>query len=144
MKRSIILVLVMVFWSQSALGFREGTAASRDRKNHGACSSELNLTVEQRSELQSKRDGFLIEISPLRDRLFSKRMELRELWNAAQPDQVKIAAKNQEIMEIQREIQERATRHQLECLEILSEEQRKQMLKRVGHRPGGGNTFTDR
>jgi len=78
-------------------------------------------TPEQSEEVRVRQEAYLKEITPLQSDLFSKRMELRLLWSAANPDQKKIMAKQREINELQQEIQEIATQHQFEIRKILSE-----------------------
>jgi Spy/CpxP family protein refolding chaperone len=41
-----------------------------------------DLTAEQSSQIQALRDGFLKEIEPLREELFTKGTELRTLWSS--------------------------------------------------------------
>jgi len=41
-----------------------------------------DLTAEQSAQIQALRDGFLEEIEPLREDLFTKRTELRTLWSS--------------------------------------------------------------
>ena len=89
--------------------------------------SNMNLTDDQKAQLQSRHDAFMAEMNPLRDELFSKKMELRELWTKADPSQAEISAKQQEIREIQSRMQEKATEYQLECRQMLTPEQREKM-----------------
>lgn len=85
--------------------------------------SALNLTADQKAQIQAKQEAFQEKINPLRDELFSKRMELRELWAKAAPDQAQIIAKQKEIQGIQSQIQEKTTEFRLECRQLLTPEQ---------------------
>ena len=87
----------------------------------------MNLTDDQKAQLQSRHDVFMAEMNPLRDQLFSKKTELRELWTKADPNHANISAKQQEIRDIQNQMQERATEYQLECRQMLTPEQREKM-----------------
>jgi Spy/CpxP family protein refolding chaperone len=71
--------------------------------------SNMNLTNAQRAQLQPKHDAFMADMDPLRDELFSKEMELRQLWAKANPSQAEISAKQQEIHAIQSKMQKKAT-----------------------------------
>jgi hypothetical protein len=69
----------------------------------------MNLTDIQKAQLQPKHDAFMVEMNPLRDELFSKKVELRQLWTKANPSQAEISAKQQEIHAIQSQMQKRVT-----------------------------------
>jgi len=86
--------------------------------------SNLGLTPEQSEKLQTLREAYLKEITPLRNHLFSKRAELRLLWSEVTPNQEKIQAKQKEVNALQQQLQEKATRYQLESRNILTPEQR--------------------
>ena len=74
--------------------------------------------------MQTLRETYLKEITPLQNQVFVKKSELRLLWNAANPDRDKIMAKQNEINKLQQQIQEKATQYQFEIRNILTPEQR--------------------
>jgi Spy/CpxP family protein refolding chaperone len=86
-----------------------------------------DLTAEQSSQIQALRDGFLKEIEPLREDLFTKGTELRTLWSSPNPDSAAVTAKQKEILALQSEIQEKATTLGLEIRKVLTSEQLAQM-----------------
>jgi hypothetical protein len=47
-----------------------------------------DLTAEQTAQIQALRDGFLKEIEPLQQELFTKGTELRSLWSSPNPNTV--------------------------------------------------------
>lgn len=99
--------------------------------------STLNLTEDQKAQIQAKQEAFhQAESSPLRDKLFSKRMELRNLWAKASPDQAAISEKQLEIRDIQNEIQEKATQYQLDCRQLLTHDQQEKLGTLVAHHGG--------
>lgn len=105
--------------------------------------SNLNLTEEQTASLQTLQETYLKEITPLQNQLFSKRTELRLLWARQNPDQATITAKQDEIFELQRQLQEKSTKYQLDCRNVLTPEQQSQMAAfgpgyGRGHGPGRG------
>jgi Spy/CpxP family protein refolding chaperone len=104
--------------------------------------SNLDLTEDQKAEIQTRQQAFAEEMSPLRDKLFSRRMELRELWSQASPDQARISAKQQEIRDLQSQIQEQATQFQLDCRELLTPEQKEKLGTSVAYQGGmrGGHS----
>ena len=142
MKKTILFAAVMILVGANTHAFRGecGMGQGTGLSYHWA--SSLNLTDDQNAQIQAKQEAFMEEINPLRDRLFSRKMEVRELWRQASPDQAKISAKQREIQDIQSQIQARATQYQLECRELLSPEQQERLGTSVAHRgnwggPGG-------
>jgi len=142
MKKLVLVLAVLVFGASSAWGFGGGKGSMQGGFACGMgsmqvgcglgmnpnCSANVNLTDAQRAQFQSRHDAFMTEVSPLKDELFSRKMELRELWSAADPSQAKITAKQQEIRELQAQLQEKATEYQLECRQMLTPEQREKMI----------------
>jgi Spy/CpxP family protein refolding chaperone len=86
-----------------------------------------DLRAEQSAQIQALRDGFLKEIEPLREDLFTKGTELRTLWSSPNPDSAAVTAKQKEILALQSEIQEKATTLGLEIRKVLTSEQLAQM-----------------
>ena len=94
--------------------------------------SGLNVTTEQSTKLQTLREAYLKDVTPLRNQLFSKRAELRLLWTEPNPDEDKIVAEQKEILEIQSQLEERSTALRLETRKVLTPEQWAQLSK-CGH-----------
>jgi Spy/CpxP family protein refolding chaperone len=86
-----------------------------------------DLTAEQSAQIQALRDGFLKEIEPLREDLFSKGTELRTLWSSPDPDAAAVTAKQKEMLNLQSELQEKATSLGLEIRKVLTPEQLAQL-----------------
>jgi len=86
-----------------------------------------NLTPEQSQKLQELQQSHFNEIAPLQNQMFSKRAEMRMLWSQANPDAGKIEAKQREIQELETQLREKATQHQLAVRQILTPEQLAQM-----------------
>lgn len=100
-----------------------------------------NLTAEQSAQIQALRDGFLKEVEPLQKELYAKGQELRTLWQSPNPDQAAIAAKQKEILNLQSQLQEKATSLGLEIRKVLTPEQLAQMpafSQGAGFGPGAG------
>ena len=129
MKKLGLLIAVLILGASSAWGFG-GPGGMQGGHGYGMnpyFASNMNLTDDQKGQLQSRHEAFMAEMNPLRNELFSKKMELRELWTKANPNQAKISAKQQEIRELQNQMQERATEYQLACRQMLTTEQREKM-----------------
>lgn len=97
--------------------------------------SSLNLTQVQADKLQKMRESYLKEITPLQNRLFTRRAEMRLLWEEMNPDRDKILERQKEVNDIQRQIEEKAIMHRLELQTILTPEQRARIIDCA---PGGG------
>jgi len=102
----------------------------------------LNLTVEQKAKLTDMQAAHLKDIKPLRDKLYSKKGNLRLLWLEKNLDQAKITALDKEIRAIRDQIHDKRTSYQWAVYQLLTPEQREQ-LGNLGHRgpcfaPGKG------
>jgi Spy/CpxP family protein refolding chaperone len=86
-----------------------------------------NLTAEQSAQIQALRDGFLKEIEPLQKELYEKGQEFRNLWQSPNPDQTTVAAKQKEMIDLETQLQGKATNLGLEIRKVLTPEQLAQM-----------------
>ncbi len=136
MKKLGILLVAMVLVSSNAWAFRGGCGMGQGFGMNPAVASALNLTEDQQAQIQVKQELFQEETNPLRDKLFGKKMELRNLWAKANPDQASISEKQQEIQAVQNEMQEKATQYQLDCRQLLTPEQQEKLGAFVAHHGG--------
>jgi Spy/CpxP family protein refolding chaperone len=95
-----------------------------------------NLTAEQSSKIQALQQAHLAKIGPLQQALLNKRLELRSLYLAPNPDQAALSAKQKEILNLQAQMQEEATNYRLEVRQVLTPEQQAQFGAFYG--PGMG------
>jgi Spy/CpxP family protein refolding chaperone len=86
-----------------------------------------DLTAEQSAQIQALRDGFLKEIEPLREELYTKGTELRSVWSSPNPDASAVTAKQKEIQDLQSKLQQKATSLGLEIRKVLKPEQLAQL-----------------
>jgi Spy/CpxP family protein refolding chaperone len=84
----------------------------------------LNLTAEQKAEINKLRDAHLKDIKPLKDSLYSKKGDLRLLWREKNPDQEKITAAMKEVRALRDQIQDKSMNHHWAVYKILTPEQR--------------------
>jgi Spy/CpxP family protein refolding chaperone len=144
MKRLALLIIAGVLVASNAWAFRGGPGMGSGcgiGPGYGmgtGWASSLELTDDQQAEIAARRVTFATETDPLRDKLFSKRMELRNLWAQASPDQSAIAAKQKEIQALQNKLQEKATEFQLQCREVLTPDQQEKLGTLVADRGGRG------
>jgi Spy/CpxP family protein refolding chaperone len=137
MKKLTILAVAILCLFSATLAFAEpwGRGMGPGFGIPPFATSNLGLTPEQSQRLQALLEGYLKEITPLHNQLLSKEAEMRLLWSDANPGQEKIIAKQKEINELHRQIQEKASQHQLEFLSVLTPEQRAKM---TAFGPGAG------
>lgn len=141
MKKLNILMVVLTLLAPNAWAFR-GTCSLMGPgfglNSHLA--SALNLTEEQRAEIEARHEAFLQEINPLRNQLFSRKMEMRDLWGQGNPDQDEISMKQRQIQAIQNELQEKTIRYRMECRGLLTPEQQEKLGMTVAHHGSRGGT----
>ncbi|SEM01800.1 Heavy-metal resistance [Syntrophus gentianae] len=94
----------------------------------------LNLTVDQKAKLTEMRTAHLKDIKPLQDKLFSKKGDLRLLWQEKNLDQAKITALDKEVRVLRDQIHDKRTSYQWAVYKLLTPEQREQFK---GFGPGG-------
>jgi zinc resistance-associated protein len=123
---SMVAVLVLSLVASAAFagpGFGRGMGYSQ----YPGCPLVSSLTPEQTSRIQTIQQANFQEISPLREQLFAKRTELRNLWVTQNPDQAKIAALQNEMLDIRAQLQEKSNNARLEVRQILTPEQQAQI-----------------
>jgi Spy/CpxP family protein refolding chaperone len=74
----------------------------------------MQLTPDQAAKAFDQRHKFMNDTSDLRKQMFVKQAELRQLWQAKEPDKAKIAAKQKEINAVRDQLQEKATAFKLD------------------------------
>jgi len=136
MLKALLVVAVFLLMEAGAHAFGGPCVMGRGAGPAPSVASALQLTEDQEAVITSLHDGYEQEFCPLQNQLLSKRRELEQLWEASDPDQAKIIAKELEIQQIQGRIQEISTRHHLKCRQILSPEQRK-TLSTLSEQSGG-------
>lgn len=98
----------------------------------------LNLTAEQSAKMQALRVAHQKDVQPLQAAMFAKRGELRTLWLDNPPSEEKILKVNRDIDAIKAQLNEKATKHRLQMLNVLTPEQKAQVQARG---PGFGRGF---
>lgn len=88
----------------------------------GICNpNNPSLSQEQKDKLFALREAYLRDVTPLQNELAAKKLELRNLWAAQNPDQARITEKQREINRLQERIQERATKYRIDCQQVLNQ-----------------------
>ncbi|OPY90517.1 MAG: zinc resistance protein [Syntrophus sp. PtaU1.Bin208] len=141
MKKVLMMVAVLVLVAAVAVP----SFAYRGWRGHGdgPCGDitkypGLNLTVDQKAKLTEMRAAHLKDIKPLQDKLFSKRGDLRLLWQEKNLDQAKITALDKEIRVLRDQIHDKRTSYQWAVYKLLTPEQREQFKGFGPGAPCGG------
>jgi Spy/CpxP family protein refolding chaperone len=135
MKRLFISTVAILFFSAVSVFAQPWGKGMGPSYSSPFIESSLNLTKEQADKLQKVRESYLKEITPLQNRLFTRRAEMRLLWEETNPDRERLLEKQKEVNDLQRQIEEKATMHRLELQAVLTPEQRARMIE---YAPGGG------
>lgn len=136
MNKMLLLLAMMLLVVGSGRAFGDDGAMEPGFGLNPRIASALNLTDGQKAQIQARQQAFLEAMSPLCDQLFSRRLELKNLWAKAPPDQAAIVQKQLEIQAIQSEMQDQATRHQLECRRLLTPAQQEKLGVLMADHPG--------
>jgi Spy/CpxP family protein refolding chaperone len=140
MKKAIFILLIalgllVMAMPAGASRWERGGSAGYGFDRNIAAVPGLNLTEAQSAKIAALKTSFLGDIKPLRDKLFSKRGDLKLLWRDKNPDQKKIIAAQKEIRALRGQIQDRATAYRLAVRKVLTDEQRAK-LKAFGRDKG--------
>jgi zinc resistance-associated protein len=138
MKKNILISMVVVLalaLVTSAAFAGPGWGRGQGYGQQYGCPLVSNLTAEQTSRIQAIQQANFQEISPLREQLYAKRTELRNLWVTQNPDQAKIAALQKEMLDIRAQLQEKSNNARLEVRQVLTPEQQAQIAE---YGPGMG------
>jgi hypothetical protein len=132
----IVLAIVLV----GSWAFAHGPWGGRGYGYHGYGSGDRysNLPPEQGEKLQAQEEKFYQDTAQLRRELYQKRLELQGLWIDPKTDPERIKAKQREVFELQRRIQDKALEHKLAVREQLPEGQYNLGPRGFGHGMGYG------
>ena len=81
-----------------------------------------NLAPEQEQKVRAEQQKFYQDTAPLRRELHQKRLELEALWIDPKADRETIRSKQREVLEVQRQFQEKRLDHQLAIRDLLPED----------------------
>ncbi len=130
----LVITLVAAIVLMGGWAFAHG---SWGKRGYGpGCGDYSNLTPEQREKLQAQHEKFYQDTAELRRDLDQKRLELQRLWTDTEFDSEKVKAKQKEIFEVQRQLQEKALENRLATREILPQEEPGWGPWGHGHGPG--------
>jgi zinc resistance-associated protein len=129
---ALTLILGLAAYS-GARPFGGGMGGGMDcGMGHGMMGA-MNLTPEQAGKLFDAKEKFRNDTAQVRKQMLIKRVELRGLWKAENPDEKAIVAKQKELNTLQGQMIEKKVALRLEARKIAPE-----LAQRFGHGKGQG------
>lgn len=125
---------VMHAFAQRGL-FRDAPAYSEDI----SAVPGLNLTAEQKIEMDTLRESYRRDARPLQERLSDRKAALRLLWMERDPDEAKIATARHEIDVLRRRLREIDGHYRRSLDDLLTPEQREILGSQGRQRRGYGS-----
>jgi Spy/CpxP family protein refolding chaperone len=132
-----IATLTMVGLTSNAMAHGRGPGA----EGPGRPMAGLNLTDQQRQQIDQLREAAVMQSAPLRAPMAQKRDELRALWRADQPDKSAIAQKEAELDTLRAQQRAIWIDFRIQVHGLLTPEQRSQWADRGGPGMGRGHGF---
>lgn len=83
----------------------------------------LNLSADQAAKIKTLQSSHFKDVEPVRSQMFTKRQELRQLWQQKTPDQAKIEAAQKDIQNLRNQLQSKQTQYRFAVLKELTPEQ---------------------
>lgn len=83
----------------------------------------LNLSADQAAKIKNMQSLHFKDVEPVRNQMFTKRQELRQLWQQKTPDQAKIEAVQKDIQSLRNQLQSKQTQYRFAVLKELTPEQ---------------------
>jgi Spy/CpxP family protein refolding chaperone len=122
--RVLIFCLFIILMATSSFSQPPGMGMRRWR-GESPCwrASDLDLSPEQRKSLELIQQAFFREAQLLRAQLFTRRLELRELFVTPTIKIELIRAKNSEIIELEAKQEERSAEYLIKVRNLLTPEQ---------------------
>jgi Spy/CpxP family protein refolding chaperone len=112
-KVSLILLTLVL-----ALGLAGTAWAQPKGKGLGRGPGRMNLTKEQAGKLFDLKEKFHTDTAGLRKNMMLQRLEMRNLWRAATPDEKAILAKQKEMNSLRDQLMEKMVTFRLEARKI--------------------------
>ena len=138
MKRKLTVLLgfflaVLISTSAYAYGGEgrgHGGGMNGDGKNFMLEGLEkLNLTADQKAKGEALKEQCGKDTQPLREKMMTKRAELRALWLEGNPDAGKIRAAQKEMSLLRDQMMDKMTTFRLAVLALLTPEQKAELQK---------------
>jgi Spy/CpxP family protein refolding chaperone len=106
--------------------------------DRGRLARELNLTADQKAQIQQIRQDFLNSTASTREQLKAKKQEMMTLWMADQPDPVAIKSVAMQIHELMGQMIDPAVDHALAAYNVLTPQQKAKLHTIISSHAGAG------
>ena len=142
MRKNVIAMtigMLMVLGTASAWACPGGRGGHGHRGGpgmHGKMMEELNLTAEQKKEIDQLHEEMRAEAEPLKEKMRALRDKMHDLWSQDSPDEDAIMALQREKSAIHLQLSELRTEMKLDMMEILTPEQRAKFKEMKGKHKG--------
>ena len=122
MKRisQLFLVGLMVIFAGTAMAGPWGRGMGQGNGMGPYPYDAANLTADQAAQMQTLRESFLKEVSPLQSEMFTKKSEMRTLCAASNPNEGNISTLQKELLVLQGKMQEKRLQFNLESRKIVN------------------------
>lgn len=101
----------------------------------GYWETELNLSENQKETIRKMNEDFTTRTNDLREELYSRYQELRQLWAETDPDEARILDKYRKIEDLRSAFREEITRYRMDMRnEVLTPEQREKLSEMIQDR----------
>jgi zinc resistance-associated protein len=117
-KVSLILLTLVLVLGLAATAWTQPVGKGRGKGFKGFGPGIMNLTPEQAGKLFDLKEKFRADTAPLRKGMMLKRLEMRDLWRAATPDEKAILAKLKEINTLREQLMEKRVAFMFEARKI--------------------------
>ena len=128
----LAVVILLGITSVYAGGWGFGPGGGRG--NCAGCLGASNLTSEQQTKIQELRQKHFSEVTPLREKMFSLRQDLRTLWSDPTADSKVLQEKTKEMSALRDQMQEKMVQFRLDARNLLTPDQ----IKAIGGGCGQG------
>ena len=122
----VAAIAVPFLGSDTAEGRGKGNWKGSRSGEYGCYEQRLNLNPEQTERLNAMREEHFRQMAPLRNELSKKWAELRGLRSNSGADKATLQAKEKEVAQLKKRIQEKRTQFRAEYNKILTPEQLEQ------------------
>lgn len=144
MRKAIILTLAIALAVPAAAmaqrpGGMGGDYGDRVHGRKGGVMSQLDLSADQLDKMRELRTGIRKEMIELKSRMEVKRIDFQSELQKDNPDDAKLTALIDEIVDARAKMYRKRLETQVEMTKILTPEQRRTMMERMGGAMLGGH-----
>lgn len=137
MRRAIIFTMAIALAVPAAAMARD--YGDRGHGRQGGAMSQLDLSADQLDKMRELRTGIRKEMVELKSRMEVKRIDFQAELQKDNPDDAKLTTLIDEIVDARAKMYRKRLETQVEMTKILTPEQRRTMMERMGGAMLGGH-----